>query len=103
MGSASGPESVVSAGSTLRQVPSAGNSWKASMANSEWDFEAGAPSCCRSSQWPQVHLNLRHRVKVDSSVFVLFISAPQTGHTIDIVVAFMIGVGCTGRATVWSS
>ena len=70
------------------------------MANSKWGSKAGAPSCFRSSQWPQVHLNLLHRVKADSSVFVLFISAPQTGHNIDIVVAFMIGVGCTGRATV---
>jgi hypothetical protein len=82
----------------VRYIPSGGNSWKPSMANSEWGSEAGAPSSFRSSLCPQVHLNLLHRVKAASSVFVLFISAPQMGQTIDIVVAFMIGVHCTGRA-----
>jgi hypothetical protein len=68
------------------------------MANSKWDFDAEEPSSFRSSEWPQVHLNLLHSVKVPGSVRVLFISAPQTGQT-NIVVAFMIGVRCNGRAT----
>jgi len=79
-------------------IPSGGNSWKPSIANNEWGSDAGAPSSFRSSQWPQVHLSRLHRVKAASSVFVLFISAPQMGQTLDIVVAFMIGVCCTGRA-----
>jgi hypothetical protein len=51
------------------------------MANGEWGFEAEEPSSFRSSEWPHVHLNLLDRAKVPGSVFVLFISAPQMGHT----------------------
>ncbi len=75
------------------------NSKKPSMTPVNSGPKAEEMSSVRSSQWPQVHLNLLHSPEVRCSVFVFLISAPQIGQTKAFMIGFMPGRSCTRYAT----
>src|SRR5262249_40104600 len=84
--------------SAARYCLSDGNSWKPSIASGEWVGDVGEPSSFRSSECPHVHLNLLHWAILPGTVFIRFISVPQTGHTKETIAALIVEVERTWRA-----